>query len=174
MSTTTAIKSKTSKKVAKSIKGSKTTKAATTTSTNPKKPTGKKSKKDGKDRSKIAFAGKQYGKGRLVQAVIEKYVADHPHITSKQLEEAFPTSLHSLGLFQTIPVAKKKSKGHRRFFTKEPIKLKDKTIAVCSEFGTGNIDPFLEQASKQGYPIKKRFNTKQAPTAAKPTAKVAH
>lgn len=121
---------------------------------------GKLTKKtgDSKDRSKLIFNGKKYGKGRVVQAVIEKYVETHPNITSKQLEEAFPSTLHSLGLIQPLVVAKRKSKDHRRYFFKEPLALKDKKVAICSEFGTGNIFPFLEQAKKLGFDIKSKIS----------------
>ncbi len=118
------------------------------------KVTGKKSKKyaDNKDRTKLKFNGKTYGKGRAVQAVIEKFVEDNPTITLTQLQEKFPQGVHSMGLIQTISKAKKLSKGHRRFYIDKPIKLADgKQIAVCSEFGANNIGKFLDAARELGY-----------------------
>jgi len=143
----TTAKKTAKKSTAKSVTNSETKKAKA------KKPTIKKWK-DGKDRSKLEFNGKQYGKARLVQAIIEKYTQDHPGLTMAKLEEAFPNSLHPSGLIQTVNAAKRISKTQRRYFFKEPIKLADKKVAVCTEFGKDSIKSFLDHARKLGYTAK--------------------
>lgn len=158
METTTkkSAKKATKKSTAKSITKSntKTTNAAKSPAKAPAKKAAPKKWKDGKDRSKLEFNGKQYGKARLVQAIIEKYTQDHPGLTMAKLEEAFPNNLHPSGLIQPVNVAKMISKNHRRYFFKEPIKLIDKKVAVCTEFGKDSIKLFLDHAKKLGYTAK--------------------
>lgn len=105
------------------------------------------------DRSKMRFEGKSYGKGRMVLAVVQSYAKKHPHLTASELRAQFPDELHSLGVVQPVRVAKAKSRKHRRFFLRdsEVIKLRDRTVAVCSDFGATNIDKFLERARTLGY-----------------------
>lgn len=106
-----------------------------------------------KDHKPLSFDGQKLPKNRVVLAVIEKYVAKHPNITAAQLKEVFPSSLHPAGIIQPISTAKKLSKKRNRFFFDRPIKLKDKQIVVCSQFGTNNMTPFLEQSKKLGFTV---------------------
>jgi hypothetical protein len=117
------------------------------------KPNKKRKYVHHRDRSRIAFNGEKYGKGKLVLAVVEKYVADHPGITYDELKAKFPDNLHSLGIIQPVKVAKAKSKDHQRFH-KQVIKLADAVIAVCSDFGINNIRPFLKNARTIGYNVR--------------------
>ena len=48
-----------------------------------------------KDYSKYIFNGELLGKGRMVLAVIKKYVSDHPDVTYKALKKVFPDSLQA-------------------------------------------------------------------------------
>lgn len=106
------------------------------------------------DRKKLSFNGQSYGKGRVVLAVVEKYIADHPTVTYQQLKEVFPNELHTLGLIRLVSVLKRNPGIKKRYFVDHVLKLKDKTIAVCSDFGKNNIGKFLKHATGLGYKIK--------------------
>lgn len=114
-------------------------------------------KSTGRDNSKFKFNGQEYGKGPLVRAVIAQHVADNPKITNKALKEVFPDELlKRFGIFQDEDTARSLSGARDRYFLKPEhlIKLKDKTIAVCNQFTSDNIRPFLQAAKKAGYKIK--------------------
>lgn len=110
-----------------------------------------------KDITRYHFNGKTYGKGRLVLAVIKKYVADNPDVTFAELEAAFPQNLQgSHGVFRekqdAITLANEKRKRH--FINEEEcIQLKDLAIAVCSQWGIGNIGRFTDKAKELSYMI---------------------
>lgn len=104
--------------------------------------------------AKFIFDGSEYGTGRLVLAVIKKYIADNPSLDSKCLLEAFPKKIQgSWGVFDNEQKAVDK-----RHFNKlhELVTLTDCTIAVSSQWGSGNINNFIEQAKKLGYQIDRR------------------
>src|SRR5580698_2599247 len=53
------------------------------------------------DKYRIAGDSTLYGKGRIVQAAVRKYVAERPKVTVKQLKEVFPDELLArFGVFQ--------------------------------------------------------------------------
>lgn len=106
------------------------------------------------DRSTYTFNGKTYGKGRLVLAVVEQYVSDNPRLAKAKLEEIFPATLQgSIGVLSSIEEAEGKYKG-KRHFVKSAIKLANATIAVCNQWGSGNIDMFLQHAiGELGYAV---------------------
>jgi hypothetical protein len=109
-----------------------------------------------KDYSKYTFKGTQYGKGRLVQAVVKDYVQTNPGISFEELLLVFPHELarHKFGVFDRIEVAEKyfidSGSKYKRFYMNEGdiITLSDAKIVVCSQFGKGNMDPFLEVCKK--------------------------
>lgn len=104
------------------------------------------------DRTKMRFRGEEHGKGRLVLAVVKAWLQENPKSNMKQLKEAFPDELNSLGVVQPVKVAREKSEKHRRFFIKEAIGLADGTeVAVCSDWGSNNISRFLTRARQLGY-----------------------
>ena len=111
-------------------------------------------KKTKKDRKLVSFNGVKYGKGRVVLAIVTQYVKDHPGLTYANLKEVFPDSLHSLGIVKPLYKAKKMSVDHKRFFTDAVLKLQDKAVAVCADFGKSNIGKFLKHASHIGYNAK--------------------
>lgn len=114
-------------------------------------------KSKGRDNSKFKFNGQEYGKGPLVRAVISQHVADNPKITYKQLKEVFPDDLlKRFGIFQDEETARSLSGARDRYFFKpeQLIKLKDTTVAVCNQFTSDNIRPFLQAAKKAGFKIK--------------------
>jgi hypothetical protein len=106
----------------------------------------------GKDYTKYLFKGKTYGKGKLVLAVIQDYVENHPDITYSQLKASFPDKLQGTETFTTETEAK--AKKSRRNFIKptELISLKDEIIAVSTEWGK-NITKFLDHCKQMGIEI---------------------
>ena len=115
-----------------------------------------------KDYSKYTFKGTQYGKGRLVQAVVKDYVQTNPDISFEDLLLVFPHELakHKFGVFDRTEVAEKyfidSGSKYKRFYMNEGdiITLSDAKIVVCSQFGKGNMDPFLEVCKKLELEIK--------------------
>ena len=110
------------------------------------------------DRTQYRFNGNVVGKGRLVLAVLKRHVEQNPDITFSQLEKSFPKRLQgAYGCFGSIAQAENiyASKGHKRHFLgpEELIELKDERIAVCTEWGIGNIGPFIEQAVELSHNI---------------------
>ena len=109
-----------------------------------------------KDYSKYIFEGNEYGKGRLVLAVVKKYVSEHPNISYNELANIFKPELHKAkngrGVIALQNEVSDKDKGigansHRRYFVNDEIVLKDGSIVlVTTEWGSGNIDPFLDYA----------------------------
>jgi len=115
--------------------------------------------------TKYNFKTSEYGKGRLVHAVVKKYIKDF-NPTLARLQEAFPLDLQgSHGVFITSEELNDKSlTSHdvkNRYFSKdsEAIKLLEgNTVFVCSQWGTsiggdGNIDCFIDKARELGYEI---------------------
>lgn len=109
-----------------------------------------------KDYSKYIFEGNEYGKGRLVLAVVKKYVSEHPNISYNELANIFKPELRKAkngkGVIALQNEVSDKDKGigansHRRYFVNDEIPLTDGSIVLVStEWGSGNIDPFLDYA----------------------------
>ncbi len=114
------------------------------------------SSKSDKDMTKFHFNGKEYGKGRLVLAVLKDYTKKHPDINYSDLKSKFPDKLQGTHVFSELELANEvNAKGNVRFFAKpdEVIKLSDETIAISSQWGKGNINKFIEAARKLGIKI---------------------
>ncbi len=111
------------------------------------------------DYSRYIFNGKEYGKGRLVLAVIKAYVQDNPSITYTQLKTIFYDRIQgSTGVIATIEEAKNKRRDYtKRYYVGEPIFLDQMQILVCTQWGIGNIDNFIKIARDLGYSIEKRY-----------------
>lgn len=112
--------------------------------------------KGDRDRTGLVFEGESYGKGPLVLAVIRKHVADNPNITFDLLKKAFPDDLlKGYGIFQSYDKAMDISKVRKRYFLNDNqlVRLRDKNIAICNQFSSDNIKPFLAHARKLGYVI---------------------
>lgn len=112
----------------------------------------------GRDTSKYLFEGKTLGKGRLVLAVVKRYVASHPETTFAQLEKAFPKSLQGgLGVVATLDQANDvyaRDERRRHFLNRDDLmELQDGPAAVCSQWGIGNIDAFRKRAAELGFAI---------------------
>lgn len=114
-----------------------------------------------RDFSRYAFLGAEYGKGRLVQAVVSAYLVKFPTSNFEQLSAAFPKALQgSLGVFNTFEYHQKKLETDpipRHFGNAQDVLiLVDQTpIVVCSQWGVGNIERFIERAKELGFNISK-------------------
>jgi len=138
------------------------TKSVTETKTEPvnsqEKPEVADSKKkpetkttSGRDNQKYKFENQEYGKGPLVRAVVAAFVKKNPKTTLSILKKVFPDGLlHRYGVFQELKDAKKMSGNRDRYFMKpeQVIKLKDASIAVCNQWTSDNIQPFLVEAKR--------------------------
>lgn len=108
--------------------------------------------------SKYRFKDKVYGKGRLVLAVVTEYCGINPGISFSELLKAFPNNLQgSHGVFSALEDAEEISDrtGHKRHFIKlgESIQISDGVVAVCTEWGAGNIGSFVDNARHFGFEI---------------------
>jgi hypothetical protein len=113
-----------------------------------------------KDRTKYLFDGESYGKGRLALALVKKYIENHPDKTYADLEQAFPKTVQgTLGVFVTLDEAQKiyEKYEYKRHFIKEDevLKVGAIKIAVCSQWGIGNIGRLIERAKALGYKVDK-------------------
>jgi len=111
-----------------------------------------------RDTTKYTFNNYTYGKGRLVLAVVQDYVASHPGTPFDELRTVFPKYLQgSSGVFCELAKAQDiyTRTGHKRHYLNpnEVVKLSDATIAVCTQWGAGNIDGFVKEARSLGYEI---------------------
>ena len=113
--------------------------------------------KTGKDATAYEFNGKKYGKGRLVLAVVTAYIEQNKGIKFEDLKKAFPKDLHPrFGVVAKIEDAEVISKTYKRYYMKfgEVKALTDKTkVCVCSQWGIGNIQPFIDHAVSIGLKI---------------------
>jgi len=111
-----------------------------------------------KDTTKYNFKEyKNLGKGRLVLTVVKDYVDNHPEISFDELTDIFPPSLQNknsrYGVFAKVD--KIEEKHQVRYFLKDNdvVNLSDTKIAVCSQWGIGNITPFLDACKSLGLEI---------------------
>lgn len=100
-----------------------------------------------KDQTKYNFQDTIYGKGRLVLAVLQDYVKIHPSITFEELQTLFPKTLQ--GSLNVVDL-EENIKDIKRYYYQESeiLHLTDQTALVCSQWGIGNINQFIEQAQK--------------------------
>lgn len=114
-----------------------------------------------KDFSRYIFSSAEYGKGRLVQAVVTAYLREHPETSYEKLVTVFPKSLQgSLGVFTTFTDHTQRLKLNpiARYFGGSDEILKtgdDQEIVICSQWGQGNIDPFIKCATELGFSIRR-------------------
>jgi len=111
-----------------------------------------------KNYSKYAFEENNYGKGKLVLALVKSYVLSHPGIKIAEIQEAFPKKLHGkFNVVDEIKGASSKSEKQRRFFL-DPNQIIELTgdvkVAVCSQWGSNNINNVIDHATEVlGYEI---------------------
>ena len=110
----------------------------------------------GRNTTKFKFNGEEYGKSRLVLAIVKAYVLENQKVTFTKLKEVFPDELQPrYGMFEEVSKAKATSTDRERYFLKseELIKLGDKkVIAVCSQFDINNLP--LKHFKSLGFKIK--------------------
>jgi len=111
-----------------------------------------------KDASKYKFDGQVFGKGRLVLAIVKRYVETHPETTFAELQQAFPKHCQgSLGVVATVEQANEiyTTTARKRHFLdpEDVIQLPDSTVAISSQWGIGNIDHFIKQARELKFTI---------------------
>jgi len=111
-----------------------------------------------KDTTKYKFNGTVYGKSRLVLAVMAAYVEDNVGIDLTRLYLEFPKEIQgSIGVFNELGAVQEKysNKANKRHFVKDGdlISVGQDYIVVCTEWGAGNIDNFIEKMKQLNYDI---------------------
>jgi len=110
-----------------------------------------------RDTTKYSFKNHQYGKSKLVLAVVKDYVASNPGVTFENLLKVFPKDLQqgSIGVFNELKAVQRKyeNKNDKRHYVKDIISLEDCNIVVCTQWGVDNINNFIERAKSNGYTI---------------------
>jgi hypothetical protein len=105
----------------------------------------KSKKSNAKDFTKYSYENQVYGKGRLVLAVINDYVSNNNIISTNKLKEIFKDALQgsTLGCFKDFNLIE--NKNMVRYFSNENniIKVGNHKIAVCNQWGKGNIEKFI-------------------------------
>ena len=110
---------------------------------------------DNRDYSKYMFEGKTYGKGKLVLAVVQKYVADNPTVTFEDLKKTFPDMLQgSKGVVRLFDSVSPEDRGEngaiKRYYvnpTEEIIPLASgEKVLISDQWGAGNIEKFIDNA----------------------------
>ena len=113
-----------------------------------------------KDFSKYEFNGKEYGKNKLVLAVVKQYIEDHKPTDFTELESAFPKSLQgSFGVVKKYDKLSDSEKNHKRFYidSSDILETADNTkCVVCTQWSTNNIDEFINKAREYNYSINKK------------------
>lgn len=113
--------------------------------------------KSKRDESVYKFEGNEYGKGRLVHAIMASYLKAHPRIDIKKLEEVFPSNLiHRYGVFAPLSEAKERSKERKRYFIAdtEILEVGGKKICICNQITAPIVDKFIEHCATLGLKIK--------------------
>lgn len=114
-------------------------------------------KASGRDTTKYLFNGKTYGKNRLVLAVVQKYVREHPNVSAEDLMSTFDKSLQgSFGVVRRLDGLKESHADYEhRFFTAPNEKIQTSTgiCLVSTQWGKPNIGAFLKRAKQLNYEI---------------------
>jgi hypothetical protein len=113
----------------------------------------------GRDNSKYDFDGqKALSKGRLVLAIVRKYVEDNPKASIAKLQEVFDSQKVQprYGVVEEVGKAKKHTKNNRdRYFLKpeDIIKVANQKAAVTNQWGADSLKPLLAVAKTLGYKV---------------------
>lgn len=107
-----------------------------------------------RDRQSYRFNGQEYGKGPLVHAIVSEHAKTCNN--HSDMKRAFPDELlRSYGIFKRVDGNADLEKMRKRYFLKDKqvINLSDCKIAVCNQFTSDNIKPFLNKAAELGYKV---------------------
>lgn len=131
--------------------------------TRPQKTPSIESSFNKRDTTKYVFNNHTFGKGRLVLAVVQDYVNNNPETSFEELLTVFPKHLQgSSGVFDEFVKAQEiyERSGHKRhyLYPNEAIQLSDVEVAVCTQWGVGNIDRFIDEAESLGFEITRTEN----------------
>ena len=86
----------------------------------------------------------RYGKGKMVEAVINTYVQNNPSVTVEALKEVFPNYL--LKGYGVIRTDDGTIKDYKRFYKSE---LSDGSVFyICNQWGKDNTDNFVQYVNK--------------------------
>lgn len=102
-----------------------------------------------KNYTKYLYRGEIYGKAKLVLKVL-KNLTEEKYWLFDKYKEIFKRSIQgSFGVFITLDeylnkYKDKEDEGKRRFFIDSPLRIKDVTIYVCSQWRYDNLSKFLE------------------------------
>ena len=101
------------------------------------------------DKYAVNGAGR-YGKGKMVEAVVNTYVQNNPSISIEALKEVFPS--HLLKGYGVIRTDDGTIKDYKRFYKSE---LPDGTVFyICNQWGKDNTDNFVQYVNKNVAGIK--------------------
>lgn len=113
----------------------------------------------GRDYTKYMFNGRTYGKAPLVRAVLQDHIDSGRVKDLSELNQHFPKDLQGrYGVFSLLEDAKNINEkyGYVRYYTKpDDIRrlLDNNFVAVCSQWGKGNLPDFISRAKDLGYSI---------------------
>ena len=113
--------------------------------------------KSKRDESVYKFENVEYGKGRLVHAIVASWIKAHPKADIKKLEETFPHNLiHRYGVFTTLADAKERSAERKRYFIGESeiLEVGGKKICVCNQITAEIVNKFIEHCATLGLKVK--------------------
>lgn len=128
------------------------------TKTNSKKLIGKSSSINGiKDHTQYSYKNVNYGKGRLVLAIVTDFIKNNPHYSYQDIVKIFPKQIQGsvgvIGEYNSV-IEAYKDVDHKRHFIKDVIALSNgEKIVVSTEWGKSNISNFLRIAKELGYNI---------------------
>lgn len=112
-----------------------------------------------RDNTKYNFNGEVgLGKRGLVRSVWLKYIKDNPNVSYLKLIQDFPNDISGrlfVELEKALEQQKRDSNGLSRYFIEEDevLKIENKSYVISNQWGKGNIEKFLEYATKLGYEI---------------------
>jgi hypothetical protein len=118
-----------------------------------------------KDFTKYTVNGssEQFGKARLVQKVIELYVQDFKG-SYEDLKSLWPDNLQG-GSGVVKLLSEIDSSNEKSYYKDSPVRLLNgDSIAVCNQWGKGNISDFIIQANRMGYVINTESQGKENET----------
>ncbi len=119
----------------------------------------REARKGARDNTKYNFNGEVgLGKRGIVRSVWLQYIADNQTVSYQKLTQDFPSDIRGrlfVELEQALEQQKRDGNGLSRYFVEadEVISIGDKKYTISNQWGKGNIEKFLEYASKLGYEI---------------------